>query len=81
MFTSPLPTEPVVDVCEKGSTVYTVIFPVVCFEEVSRKTWSAAERNQFCWIAWSGSAEVTSSEKLCGFPSVNSGTKGVTSTK
>lgn len=34
-FTSPLPTEPVVDVLENGSAEYSVILPVVGFGDGS----------------------------------------------
>jgi len=82
MLTSPLvPTLPTVFVCEKGDAVYFVIFPVVGLVEVSMKTCSTPERNQFCRIVWSASAEVTSREMLCAFPSARIGTKGVRSRK
>lgn len=81
-ITSPLvPTVPVVDVTAKGDALYVFILPVVGLPEGSVTTCNSPETNQFWLITWSVSAETTSRLKLCGFPSVSNGTKGVTSRK
>lgn len=74
-------TFPVVLVTENGCAEYDTILPVVAFPDLSVTTCKRPDKNQFCRVRWSSSAEAISSVKLCACPSTRTGMNGVRSRK